>query len=121
MKSRWILLTGVFLLLLTALGQFVPCAVVHEEPADAGASTASWQATGQIAPSDACPEGRHLERGSSGIDDEPGRRRSTGSFTLVSLGNAFPHDLLTTSEQRLRQQCLGQQAPLQILQCSWLI
>jgi hypothetical protein len=121
MKSRWILLTGVFLLLMTALGQFVSCAVMQEQQVNAGDSKGSWQATRQIVPTNACPEGRHLDRGNSGIDDEPGRRRSTGSFALVNHGNSFPHDLLTTSEQRLRQQRVGPQAPLQVLLCSWLI
>ena len=115
------MLTGLLLALVTALGQFVSCAVVHEQQVNAGDSKASWQATRQIVPTDACPEGRHLERGGSIFDDEPGRRRSTGLFTLVSHGSTFPHELLTTGEQRLRQQCAGQQAPLQILQCSWLI
>jgi len=121
MKNRLILLMGLLLVLMTAVGQFVPCAVVHEQMVDAGASKASWQAARQIVPTDAYPESRHLERGSSSISDGKGGRGTTISFTLVCLGNALPHDLLTTSEQRLRQQCAGQQAPLQVLQCSWLI
>lgn len=119
MKKRVILLMGMLLVLMTALGQFVSCAVVQEQ-VSTGESQASWQTTRQIVPTDACPEGRHLERGSSSLSDGKGGRGATSSFTLVCMGNTLPHELLTTSEQRLGQR-IGQQVSIHVLQCSWLI
>lgn len=120
--KRWVAYWMCLLLvLMAALGHFVSSAVVRASQADANYPQACWQAWYPSIQTDACPEGRHLERGSTVLERGSGGRWSTYSFALVCPGCSFTHELLTASEQRLRQQCVGQQPPLQVLQCSWLI
>lgn len=119
MKSRYAYWLCLLLVLMAALGHFVSCAVVQDKQADS--PQAGWQAWHPMVQTDAYPEGRHLERGSSVLERGPCGRWTSCSFALVSYCPSFTHELLTASEQRLRQQWVGSQAPLQVLQCSWLI
>lgn len=106
------------LMLIAALGHFVSTAGQAPETIS---TKATWQASQLAIQSDACLQNRQLEHGSSVLDGGQGRRLTTGSIGLVSSSRLVSRELLTGSEQRLRQQCVGQQAPLQVLQCSWLI
>lgn len=107
------------LVLMASLGHFVSYAVLQDRQADS--PQAAWQAWHLFVQADAYPEGRHLERGSSVLERGPTGRWTSWSVALVCYCPSFTHELLTASEQRLRQQWVGTQAPLQVLQCCWLI
>ncbi len=118
MKSRYAYFLCLLLALMTAAGLFVACPVLQRTYV---LPEASWRVSYLTIHSDACPEGRHLERVNSGFENSHGGRWTTSSLVLVFPSQSLAHELLTASEQRLRQQWVGTQAPLQVLQCSWLI
>lgn len=118
MMTRCTILMCLLLMLIVAFGHFVSSA---GQGAETISTNATWQASHLANKSDACLQNRQLEHVSSVLDGGQGRRSTSGSIGLVSSSRPFLHELLTGSEQRLRQQYVGQQAPLQVLQCSWLI